>query len=110
MKKFIFESYLGLCFFIILIGFILSANFIPIQDIELYTTKELAVFTSEVAINYPLGQALICFAILVLVVISLYKIVQSLRKKEAKPLLLPVIILVTAIIIGKLTISAVYLF
>ncbi|WP_313468664.1 hypothetical protein [Carnobacterium sp.] len=110
MKKFVFESYLGLCFFVILIGFILSANFIPIQDIELHTTKELVVFTSEVAINYPLGQALICSAILVLVVTSLYKIVQSLRKKEAKPLLLPFIILVTAIIIGKLTISFGYLF
>lgn len=37
-------------------GFILSATYMPLQDIETLTHEELLKFANEFSINFPLGQ------------------------------------------------------
>lgn len=47
-----------ICILSIIIGFVLYANFIPIQDIELLSREELEETHREFAINYPVGKTM----------------------------------------------------
>ena len=43
---------------LIVIGFLLQATFIPLQDFDSISQEELLAFQKEYAINYPLGNGL----------------------------------------------------
>lgn len=61
----------------IVVGYFLWTILIPIQDIEMHTHAELMELQKELALNYPLGQALMlmgAIGILITVVLLVWKI------------------------------------
>ena len=69
---------------LIIIGFLLRAIFIPLQDLDSIGREQLLAFQKEYAINYPLGSRLfyIGLFLLILVIISLIIKTISLRRNK----------------------------
>lgn len=70
---------------LIIIGFLLQANFIPLQVFNSISREELLSYQKEYAINYPLGIGLfyLGFSVLILIIILLtFKLPNSRRNKK----------------------------
>ena len=69
---------------LIIIGFLLRAIFIPLQDLDSISLDQLLAFQKEYAINYPLGNGLfyIGLFLLILVIILLIIKIISLRRNK----------------------------
>ena len=77
----------GISFFsigLILIGFLLQANFIPFQDFDSISREELLVFQKEYAINYPLGIGLFYLGFFLLLLVTILLIIKIISLKRSK--------------------------
>ena len=69
---------------LIIIGFLLQAIFIPLQDLDSISREQLLALQKEYAINYPLGTGVfyIGLFLLILVIILLIIKIISLRRNK----------------------------
>ena len=73
-------SIIFLSFCLIVIGYILQAVFVPLQDINSISSEELLKFQKEYAINYPLGTGLLylgLFLIILVIILFIIKLKNS---------------------------------
>ncbi|BDH61293.1 hypothetical protein MTP04_14230 [Lysinibacillus sp. PLM2] len=66
----------------ITIGFVLQANFIPLQDFNSISREELLAFQKEYAINYPLGIGLFYTGLFLMIVVIILFIIKSFPKNS----------------------------
>lgn len=70
-----------LSFCLIVIGFILRAVFIPLQDIDLLSRRELLETKNEYAINYPLGTGLFYIGLFLMLLVIIFIIIRLIKSK-----------------------------
>lgn len=73
-------SFLSFC--LIVIGFILQAILIPIQDIHLLSSKELLETQKEYAINYPIGTGLLYLGLFLMILVIILFIIKFIKSKS----------------------------
>ena len=69
-------------FCLIVIGFILKAILIPIQDIHLLSSKELLETQKEYAINYPIGTGLLYLGLFLMILVIILFIIKFIKSKS----------------------------
>lgn len=69
---------------LIIMGFLLQANFIPLQDFDSISREELLAFQKEYAINYPLGISLFYIGLFLLLLVIILLIIKIIRLKRNK--------------------------
>ena len=69
---------------LIIIGFLLQAVFIPLQDLDSISREQLMAFQKEDAINYPLGNRLFYMGLFLLILVIILLIIKiiSLRRNK----------------------------
>ena len=69
---------------LIIIGFLLRAIFIPLQDLDSIRREQLLALQKEYAINYPLGTGLFYIGLCLLIVVIILLIIKiiSLRRNK----------------------------
>lgn len=67
---------------LIIIGFLLRAIIIPLQDLDSISREELLAFQKEYSINYPLGTGLLYIGLFLLILVIILLIIKiiSLRR------------------------------
>ena len=74
-------SFLSFC--LIVIGFLLHAILIPIQDFHTLSETELLEFQKEYALNYPLGQGLFNLGIFLMISVIILFIMKFINKRNS---------------------------
>ena len=67
-------GFISCCF--IVIGFLLHAILIPMQDFNMLSEAELIEFQKEYALNYPLGKGLFYFGIFLMISVMILFLVK----------------------------------
>ncbi|WP_423188710.1 hypothetical protein ACO1PF_08945 [Alkalibacterium sp. f15] len=71
---------------VMIVGFFLYVNLVPLQDVGTYSPQELRAVHKELAINYPLGSFLLNLGFLgfssTLLALVLRQIITFIKKKE----------------------------
>ena len=76
-----FVGFISFC--LIVIGFLLHAILIPIQDFDILSEAELLEFQKEYALNYPLGKGLFYIGIFLMILVIILFIMKFLNKKKS---------------------------
>jgi len=72
-----------LSFCLIVIGFLLHAILIPIQDFDILSETELLEFQKEYALNYPLGKGLFDLGIFLMILVIILFVMKFINKKNS---------------------------
>ncbi|MDT2662483.1 hypothetical protein P7E02_21550 [Enterococcus hulanensis] len=83
IKK-ICEAILILDILFLVLGFLLSVNVVPIQNLNLLSNVEKRRLLEEYAINYPLGLLLLKIGIVLLIPLLLFYVYSFIRSKWIK--------------------------
>ena len=69
---------------LIIIGFLLRAIFIPLQDLDSISREQLLALQKEYAINYPLGTGLFYIGLFLLILVIILLVIKIINLRRMK--------------------------